>query len=95
MFFYSLCVYCFNYLQNLFTNNNKETQVIDDIGISWNNIHHEKIIITIHNPMNNIYQPPPNAEPNAPPPTALAAIGSKDSIPIPGVAAPTKGVVSC
>ena len=40
-----------------------------------------------------IYHPLPNAEPNEPPPPALAAIGSNVSIP--GVAAPTKGVESC
>jgi hypothetical protein len=35
-------------------------------------------------------------EPNAPPPkTELAAIGSENASAIPGVAAPTNGVVSC
>jgi hypothetical protein len=35
-------------------------------------------------------------DPNAPPPnTELAAIGSENASAIPGVAAPTKGVLSC
>jgi hypothetical protein len=64
------------------------------INFDWFNIHSEPYVKSFLNPMLN-YHPPPKAEPNAPPPTELAAIGSNDSIPIPGVAAPTNGVVSC
>jgi hypothetical protein len=66
------------------------------INIDWNNIHSDPYVKTFLNPMLN-YHPPPKADPNAPPPTEFAAIGSNDSIPIPipGVAAPTIGVVSC
>jgi len=39
------------------------------------------------------YHPPPNADPNAPPPPSLAAIGANDSTE--GLAAPTNGVESC
>ena len=52
-------------------------------------------IDSIHTTSPLFYQPPPNADPNAPPPTAFAAIGSKVSKPAPGVAAPTNGVLSC
>jgi hypothetical protein len=42
---------------------------------------------------NNIFNYHPKAEPKLPPPPALAAIGSKLSIP--GVAASTSGVGCC
>ena len=42
------------------------------------------------------YQPPPNADPHAPPPPSFAAITPPPPKPsIPGLAAPTKGVLSC
>jgi len=72
----------------------------------WQELNKEKHIICGSSLRNDIiyqdsplymvnYQPPPNADPNAPPPTEFAAIGSNDSISEPGVAAPTKGVESC
>ena len=58
-----------------------------------------KISVKTYNPLNsciplNIYQPP-NALPTEPPPTAFAATGPSINPSTPGVAAPTKGVVSC
>jgi len=78
-------------------NNTIHNEEKDNSQIEWNTIHQKPSYVnTIYNPM-LVYHPPPKAEPNAPPPTEFAAIGSNDSIPIPiaGVAAPTKGVLSC
>ena len=55
MCFFSLIICCIKYIKNLFTNTNniKDIENIDDIGVTWNNIHEDNIITTVINPMNN------------------------------------------
>jgi hypothetical protein len=58
MCFVSLFIYCINYIKKFFicdnnSNTNINSENLNDIGVSWNNIHQEHIITTVINPMNN------------------------------------------
>jgi len=55
MCFVSLFYYCIKslFINNNINNINSDIENINDIGISWNNIHQEHVITTVINPMNN------------------------------------------